>query len=84
MAAAKALEQAKQRKLTLAQEVKHIERDLADFDELTGLNNSREQRQQQQQQCEQQFAMIDNQLAQFQAHYQQQQTRASQLNEQLT
>ena len=84
VAAAKALEQAKQRKLTLAQEVKHIERDLADFDELTGLNNSREQRQQQQQQCEQQFAMIDNQLAQFQAHYQQQQTRASQLNEQLT
>jgi hypothetical protein len=84
VAAAKALEQAKQRKLALAQEVKHIERDLADFDELTGLNNSSEQRQQQQQQCEQQFAMIDNQLAQFQAHYQQQQTHASQLNEQLT
>ncbi len=84
VAAAKALEQATQRKLALAQEVKHIERDLADFDELTGLNNSSEQRQQQQQQCEQQFAIIDNQLAQFQAHYQQQQTRASQLNEQLT
>ena len=84
VAAAKALEQATQRKLSLAQEVKHIERDLANFDELTDLNNSSEQRQQQQQQCEQQLAIIDNQLAQFQAHYQQQQTRASQLNEQLT
>ena len=84
VAAAKALEQARQRKLALAQEVKHIEQDLAAFDELSTLNNSHEQRQQQQQQCEQQLAMIDNQLAQFQAHYQQQQTRASQLNEQLT
>lgn len=84
VAAAKAIEQAKQRKLALAQEVKHIERDLADFDELTGLNNSSEQRQQQQQQCQQQLASIDSQLTQFQAYYQQQQTHASQLSEKLT
>nr|HQV23921.1 hypothetical protein [Agitococcus sp.] len=84
VAAAKALEQARQRKLALAQEVKHIEQDLAAFDELSTLNNSHEQRQQQQQQCEQQLASIDTQLEQFQEHHQQQQSLASQLSEQLT
>lgn len=84
IAVAQALEQAKQRKLTLANDVKQIEQALMAFDELTQLNENANQRQQEEQQYCQQLEMIESQLAQFDEQYQQQQQHGIQLHKQLT
>ncbi len=84
IAAAQAIEQAQRKKEALANEVRHIERELVEFDELTTLQRDTEQRNQQQGQLMQELADIHYQLQHFTERNQKLQAAQNQLQQQLT